>query len=184
MKKEVLADELRKRQIELGLNPPELVNAISDDQIIDSYITCADCGQKEIPSSMVGWLIGKAENADQFFNLVDQISSHFTNDDDETGTSQMYNDSNKMSHVEIQGEIWKRTPCDEKECKCGDCGAEAGQYHYFNCDMERCPRCGCQLISCDCGVAYLINDDVSNDIDIFEEFMPEGNDQITQGEKQ
>ena len=33
---------------------------------------------------------------------------------------------------------------------CHDCGAVEGQYHYFGCDMERCPFCGHQLISCDC----------------------------------
>lgn len=33
---------------------------------------------------------------------------------------------------------------------CHDCGAVEGQYHQFGCDMERCPFCGRQLISCDC----------------------------------
>lgn len=33
---------------------------------------------------------------------------------------------------------------------CGDCGVEEGQLHEFGCDMERCPFCGNQLISCNC----------------------------------
>ena len=33
---------------------------------------------------------------------------------------------------------------------CHDCGAVEGQYHHFGCDMERCPFCGRQLISCHC----------------------------------
>lgn len=33
---------------------------------------------------------------------------------------------------------------------CHDCGAREGQLHDFGCDMERCPFCGHQLISCDC----------------------------------
>ena len=33
---------------------------------------------------------------------------------------------------------------------CHDCGAEEGEHHQLNCDMERCPFCGRQLIGCGC----------------------------------
>jgi hypothetical protein len=39
---------------------------------------------------------------------------------------------------------------------CGDCGAARGCIHHMNCDMEECPRCGRQLLGCDCRPVVLI----------------------------
>lgn len=33
---------------------------------------------------------------------------------------------------------------------CGDCGTPPGGVHHHGCDMEECPRCGDQAISCGC----------------------------------
>ena len=34
--------------------------------------------------------------------------------------------------------------------RCMDCGVLPGKYHHWGCNMEICPNCGTQLLSCAC----------------------------------
>lgn len=50
------------------------------------------------------------------------------------------------------GETLPSVPYDDKgdNIRCHDCKVEGGGFHHPGCDMEQCPKCGGQLISCGC----------------------------------
>jgi hypothetical protein len=54
-----------------------------------------------------------------------------------------------LPDVEIEGKWYKRNiQYHDINIKCHDCGIVNGNIHHFGCDMERCPVCKGQLISC------------------------------------
>ncbi len=63
------------------------------------------------------------------------------------------------------------------EQKCHDCGVSEGNIHKYGCDMESCPECGGQLISCDCCYEFL-NVDVSPGTWAFENGLTEEQEKL------
>jgi hypothetical protein len=61
--------------------------------------------------------------------------------------------------IDLAGESFERVRYGSEEddwgaasgARCHDCNVEPGGLHHLGCDVERCPRCGGQLIACDCG---------------------------------
>lgn len=74
MHKADLAHALRQRQHALGEVPGEMIDALSDDAIIDSYITCSCCGEKQVTHRQLRKAIFMAKDADGFFNVCEKLA--------------------------------------------------------------------------------------------------------------
>lgn len=75
------------------------------------------------------------------------------------GQKMLQADGCTWEYAVSKGRVRKRIKFGEEdlfwgEGRCGDCGAKEGHYHHCGCDIERCPFCGGQLISCSCDCLY------------------------------
>lgn len=64
---------------------------------------------------------------------------------------------------------------DEENPTCGDCGCKVGEQHLDGCDIERCPCCGGQMLSCDCGIKYEMTDEMKKHLSFYIEMQRQAN---------
>lgn len=75
MQKTTLAHALRQRQYAHGEVPRELIDAISDDQMIWSYTTCSCCGTAAVTPEQLSLCIWRATDVEHFFDLCTQCAT-------------------------------------------------------------------------------------------------------------
>lgn len=71
-----LAEELRERQYQLRQAPRASVDALSDDEIIEAYIACSHCGEKQVDAKQLKAAISQAEHAEHFFAICSRAAHH------------------------------------------------------------------------------------------------------------
>ena len=59
-------------------------------------------------------------------------------------------EAQSFTHYTIAGKSYLRVQYEDASRPCHDCSVIAGKLHVPDCDMERCPVYGGQLISCGC----------------------------------
>jgi hypothetical protein len=74
--KHQLARRLRQRQHALDSAAPALIDALSDDEIIDSYVTCSCCGERQVEGPRLALAIAQAADDEEFLATCQRLADH------------------------------------------------------------------------------------------------------------
>jgi len=69
-----LARQLRERLRCRNIIADEVMRSVPDESVIESYATCASCGQREISEDTLRALIKEVRNEREFIDRLDQIA--------------------------------------------------------------------------------------------------------------
>jgi hypothetical protein len=78
-----LASELRQRQYALARVEPYLIERLSDEEIIECYVTCSHCGARWVTSELLPRAIAQADDADDFLVYCSFLSALHAHDDED-----------------------------------------------------------------------------------------------------
>lgn len=73
MQKEEFAKKLRKRQIEYGIVPEYIVNGLSDEEIIDSYRICSNCGEPFFDIEDLDAALKETDDVDEILDIAESL---------------------------------------------------------------------------------------------------------------
>ena len=74
MEKNILAQQLKKRLLDKKLVSEEVLNALSDDQVIASYVTCSCCKVVMLDDEDLKISIKASKDAEDFLKITDEYS--------------------------------------------------------------------------------------------------------------
>lgn len=76
MDKHQLAGQLRQRQRDMGGVERRLIDSLPDDTIIDCYIACSCCGERQVKGSRLVAAIARADDVEDFFRICNEAASN------------------------------------------------------------------------------------------------------------
>lgn len=74
-----LAEQLRERLRIKKLVPLDIIESTSDFDMIDSYITCSCCGEKQVDEHELRGAIKAATSAGHFMDICDAVAATKSN---------------------------------------------------------------------------------------------------------